>query len=232
VNADSGMSGCYARADGGMKAPSAPSFSVHDVRVLLTRGRVMTFGTVAAALVLVVGTGYWTLRKGPHDPPGGPVGTSLKSWPTNGASTPVLGGGIVTFGIQVLTLADGARPVQVTGVRLLDATGMTLVGARLEGPRRRDYQWITKTGFPPKQASKSVAAVVSDIGRARRGWQLLLGVRVSSSGYPRFHAIQVRYRERGQQGVEQQTFPTTFVACVSKAEMVGPRCNDEQDPPG
>ena len=158
-----------------MKAPSAPSCSVHDVRVLLTRGRVVTFGTVAAALVLVVGAGYWTLGKGPHDPPGGPVGISLESWSTNGASTPVLGGGTVTFGIQVLTLADGAHPVHVTRVRLLDATGMTLLGVRLEGPRRRDYQWTAKPGFPPKHAFQSVAAVGSDIGKAKRGWQLLPG---------------------------------------------------------
>lgn len=129
----------------------------------------MTCGTVAAALVLFVGVGYWTLRKGLHGSPGGapPAGLSMDDRP----------------------------------------------------------------GFPARQASESVAAVGSDIGRATRGWQLLLGVRVSSSGYPRVHAM-VRYRERGQQGVEQRTFPTTFVACVSKAEMVGSRCNDEQDPPG
>lgn len=201
---------------------------MHDVRVLPSRGRARVLAIVTTALVLAAGAGYLTLRTDPSDR-AGPVGTSLKSWPTNGASTPVLRGGTVTFGMQVLTLAEGAHPVQVTGVRLVDASGMTLVGARMEGPGRRDYQWIAKRGFPPNQDVQSVAAIGSDIGKAKRGWQLLLVVRVSSSGYPRFHAIQVRYRERGHQDVEQQTFPTTFVACVSKAEMEGPRCDHEQD---
>jgi hypothetical protein len=221
------MSGRFARRNG-MKAAAMPSFSVHDVRVLLNRRRARVLAIVAIALVLAAGAGYLALRRDSSDP----VGTSLKSWPANGASTVVLGGGTVTFGMQTLTLAEGAHPVQVTGLRLLGASGMTLVGARLKGPGRRVYQWLAKPGFPPKQDSKSVAAIGSYIGEAKRGWQLLLGVRVSSSGYPRFHGIEVRYRERGHQEVERQTFPTTFVACVSKAEMEGPRCNHEQDSAG
>ena len=163
----------------------------------------------------------------------GGTGASLQPTGVSGASTVVLGGGTVTLGFQVLTLAKGSSPVRITAVHLVSATGMTLVGARLAGPKRPVYQYISTKSFPPQRYNRrSTSAIGATITPARRGWQLLLGVRVSPSGYPVFRGVTVDYRVAGHSEVVHQTFSTTFVTCVKRSQMIGPRCNEAENSPG
>jgi hypothetical protein len=173
-------------------------------------------------LVSVTATGCRDSSDAPHGPP---AGASLVGNAAVGGATTLIGGGTVTFGLQVLTLAPGASPIEVTGVHLVDTTGMTLTGSRLAGPHRPVYQFISAPDFPPTKYNKvSTAAIGMTITPAKRGWGLLVGLKVEATGYPRMHGITVEYRIAGQSNLEQQTFPTTFVVCTHRSQLVGRTC--------
>lgn len=149
-----------------------------------------------------------------------PVGNSLVPVPGGwGASAVVLGGGTVTYGMQVLTLAKGASPVKVTGVHLVHAKGMTLIGTRLAGPHRRTYQFISTAGFPPKNKRKSVPAIGATITPPKRGWEMLIGLRVAATGRAVIRGVRVTYRTVRHRKVEQQTLHGTFLVCTAKSQL-------------
>jgi hypothetical protein len=157
--------------------------------------------------------------------PAVPVGASLVGNPPSGASTPVIGGGKVTFGLQTLTLRRGAAPIELLGIELVDAHGLDVVGARLAGPDRPVYQFVSTARFPPVQYNPvSSPAVGTTLGPAKRGYDLLLGLQVSPGGYALMHGIRVEYRVSGQTQIQQQTFPTTFVACTERSQLSGKGC--------
>jgi hypothetical protein len=153
------------------------------------------------------------------------VGNSLTDVPPNGASILVRNGGSETFGLQVLTLRDGAEPVTVTAVHIGGAKGLVMTGARLAGPDRGNYEWVGRRGFPPPRHKQPlVPAEGQTISAARRGWQLLVGLDITSSVTATFTSIRVQYRIDGRGQELQQTFPTTFVACTQTSQLVQGRC--------
>jgi hypothetical protein len=172
---------------------------------------------VAVTLVLTTVCGGAGVASDAH-----PVGDSLVPVPGGGgASTVVLGGGTVTYGMQVLTLAKGASPVTVTGVRLVRAKGMTLLGTRLAGPHRRNYQFISTRGFPPKNKRRSIPAIGATITPAKRGWGMLIGLRVAAGRRAVIHGVRVTYRTAGHRKLEQQTLHGTFLVCTTTSQLDG-----------
>jgi hypothetical protein len=178
----------------------------------LVRTRV---GVVALMLVLTTVCGGASVASDAH-----PAGNSLVAVPGGwGAATVVLGGGTVTYGLQVLTLAQGASPVTVTGVHLVRAKGMTLIGTRLAGPHRRNYQFISTRGFPPKNKRRSIPAIGANITPANRGWGMLIGLRIPAGPRAVMHGVRVTYRNVGHRRVEQQTLHGTFLVCTAKSQL-------------
>jgi hypothetical protein len=168
-------------------------------------------------VVLVTACGGASVASDAH-----PLGSSLVPSPGgSGASTVVLGGGTVTYGVQVLTLARGASPIKVTGVHLVHAQGMTLLGARLAGPHRRTYQFVSTPGFPPRNKRRSVPAIGATITSARRGWGMLIGLRVADGRRAVIRGVRVTYRTLGHRRVEQQTLHGTFLVCTARSQLDG-----------
>jgi hypothetical protein len=156
---------------------------------------------------------------------GPPTGQSLHAYPPVGGSSHELGGGDVTFGIQVLTLERGAKPVTITGVELVNPHGLTLVEERLADPHRPVYQFLSVPRLPPVHYNPvTVTALGATIDSAKRGWQLQLGMRVSPATLAKMDGIRVEYRVEGQGGVEQQVFPVTFVVCTEESQLKRGRC--------
>ena len=149
-----------------------------------------------------------------------PAGTSLVPDPVgSGTAAWIKGGGKVTYGWSVLTLSKDASRIRVTGVHLVKAKKMTLIGARLAGPRRPVYQYIAVRGFPGKYNRRSVRAIGTVITPPRRGWELMIGLRVAMHGSASMRGVRVTYRVVGHRQVEQQTFHTTFGVCVRESQL-------------
>jgi hypothetical protein len=169
-----------------------------------------------AALVAALATacGGASVASGAH-----PTGNSLVAEAKGGgSSTVVLGGGAVTYGFDVLTLAKHAKPVEVTGVHLVHPRGMTLIGTRLAGPHRRTYQFIATRGFPPKD-KRSIRAVGATITPPSRGWGMLIGLRLNATGRSSMRGVRITYRTVGDPRVEQQTLHNIFLVCTEKSEL-------------
>ena len=95
------------------------------------------FGPVIVlVLAVVIGTvvGLSLSRKNADLIDGVPVGTSLEPWPATVVGAQVTERG-ATYGLTVLTLAPGARPVTIEDVRL-EGSQIRLVGVRALGPDR------------------------------------------------------------------------------------------------
>lgn len=132
----------------------------------------------------------------------------------------------MTFGFQVLTLAENRAPVTVTSVDLVDAQDLSLTGVRLAGPHRPVYQFLSVAGFPPTRYNRvSVPAIGATITPARRGWDLLVGLDVSPTGFPHLRGITVGYRIAGAGEVQRQTFPISFQACTDRSQLVDGTCS-------
>jgi hypothetical protein len=150
-----------------------------------------------------------------------PVGDSLVPGPGGwGSGARLLGGGTVTYGMVVLNLATGASPIKVTGVHLVHAKRMTIIGTRLAGPHRPTYQFIAARRFPPRINKKSVRAIGATITQAKRGWEMLIGLRVAATGGRAvLRGVRVTYRTVGHRKVEQQTLHGTFLVCTRKSQL-------------
>lgn len=150
-----------------------------------------------------------------------PVGHSLVPSPRgSGASTVFLGGGRVTYGMPILTLNRGATRIKVLGVHLVEAEGMRLIGARVAGPHRPVYQFIAVRGFPGKYNRKSVPALGATIRPPRRGWGMLVGLRVTPGRRQAvMQGVTITYRRVGHRKVAQQTLYGTFIVCTRKSQL-------------
>jgi hypothetical protein len=171
----------------------------------------------ALMLVLIAVCGGASVASGAR-----PVGDSLVPDPGGwGSSARFLGGGTVTYGMVVLNLAKGASPIKVTGVHLVHPKRMTIIGSRLAGPHRPTYQFIAARGFPPRINKKSVPAIGATITQAKRGWEMLIGLRVAATGRAVLRGVRVTYRTVGHRKVEQQTLHGTFLICTKKSQLDG-----------
>jgi hypothetical protein len=171
----------------------------------------------ALALALVGASGGSEVASAAH-----PVGNSLVSYPRgSGSSSLVLGGGRVTYGMQVLTLTRRAAPIKLLGVQLLKPHRMRLIGARVAGPHRPTYQFISDRGFPHNRRynHKSRPVVGAVIGRPRRGWDLLVGLQVRPGRRAGIKGLAVTYRTVGHRKIEQQTLFLTYIACTAKSQL-------------
>ncbi len=103
-----------------------------------------------------------------------------------------------TDAMEVLSLRHGARPGVIDSVKLLpgkNGAGLKLVGARLAGPARgMNYQ---KLPWPPRApripASTVEPAAGATITSHIRGWELLLGIKVTRPGYLARRGIEINY---------------------------------------
>lgn len=164
-----------------------------------------------------------TLGSRPAEPP---IGDSLVPFPLHGNDWTLPGGGLATDGMEVLQLQDGRSPVTITDVRLVGARGVELVGARVTGPHRATYQFDGEHGFPGHDGAHSTPAVGTRITAAKRGWGLLVGLRVASSGYPMIQGVEVRYRvDRGiSHQVYRQVFRGGVIFCADDPPRHGYDC--------
>ena len=167
-------------------------------------------------LVLIAACGGASVASGAR-----PVGNSLVPDPVGGGSSArFLGGGTVTYGMVVLNLAEGASPIKVTGVHLVHAKRMKIIGTRLAGPHRPTYQFTAARRFPPRINKKSVPAIGATITQAKRGWEMLIGLRVAATGGRAvLRGVRVSYRTVGHRKVEQQTLHGTFLVCTRKSQL-------------
>ncbi|HEX3930581.1 MAG TPA: hypothetical protein VHW64_07750 [Nocardioides sp.] len=160
-----------------------------------------------------------------------PIGRSLATVPLHGNDWTLPGGGVVTDGFEVLELAPGQSPVTITSVRLIGARDVRLVGARVAGPHREVYQFAGDRGFPSVDGKRSRPAVGTTIAEAKRGWGLLVGLRVGSSGYPMIVGVEVRYSvDRGvNHQVYRQVFRGGVIFCADRPPSNRGRCRPPND---
>jgi hypothetical protein len=137
-----------------------------------------------------------------------PIGRSLATVPLHGNDWKLPGGGVVSDGFEVLELAGGHSPVTITSVRLVGARNVQLIGARLSGPHREVYQFAGDRGFPSVDGKGSRPAIGTTITEAKRGWGLIVGLRVGSSGFPMIVGVEVRYSV--DRGVNHQVYRQVF----------------------
>ncbi|MGC4112495.1 MAG: hypothetical protein QM747_19150 [Nocardioides sp.] len=137
-----------------------------------------------------------------------PTGHSLVTVARHGNNWSLSGGGVVTDGAEVLELRAGHQPVTITDVRLVGARGVRLLGARVTGPHRPTYQFFGAPGYPSREGRGSRPAIGATITDARRGWGLLVGLRVASTGFPLIEGVEIRYSV--DRGVNHQVYAQVY----------------------
>jgi hypothetical protein len=190
--------------------------------LLFVSNRARVSAYLAAALLLGVALVFaiakpWTGIGAPRE------GSSLTLYPDHTVGFLLPPGVVATYGFDAVTLADGTASVRLTGVRLVDAEGMQLVGVRLLGPDRKQYSWTNASGFPSARGAGSVPAVGAVLTPGPRGWQLLLGLRGTTTGYMVAHGIRIEYEANGKRLT--QTIPATLALCGSKTLLRGGVCH-------
>lgn len=106
-------------------------------------------------------------------------------------------GATFTDGMDVLSLR-GKRSAVIDSVRMLpgkNGAGLKLLGVRLAGPNRgTNYQ---KLPWPPRAPEMPASVVGPAVGATvtpqSRGWELLLGIKVTRPGYLARRGIEIDY---------------------------------------
>ena len=166
----------------------------------------------AVAIVLVV-----TVTGGDEDilANGRSASGPLQMPNTHGYTTSVKTGDVITDGFEVLHLT-GSRKATIDDVRLPDAKGFELLGVKLSSPDRPIGSVQITRNWPPVDPQLPPETITDAIGATITphddGWELLIGMKITGSGYLIRDGLIIDYTVDGRGYTAR--FPSQVVVCT------------------
>lgn len=180
---------------------------------------------VVAVAILVTATTVAAVRLSANEPGPGPMHVPR----AHGWSYTFPQDVTFTDGLEVLKI-KGAESATITSVSFVGDPELTLVGAFVAPPPRRQMAVQVIPEWPPRAQSVFDAATLLPAEGARirpnaessQGWELLLGVQVTEPGIFKRDSVEITYEVNGHEF--SASFPAQLTVCTGVEYEVDGRC--------
>lgn len=172
----------------------------------------------AATVVAVAGIISWQAfaAQGPEPGP-------LREAPEHVSAIPVPAGSTFTDGLEVLKFPGATGTPQLTSVKLVGAKGMKLVGVLVAGPGRSST--VNYVDHWPPTGDGGIGDIRpfhTPLVANSAGWELLLGIKATGTGYLTRDGLQINYEVNGTE--YSRFLPAKLALCTSRKALASDSC--------
>jgi len=157
-----------------------------------------------------------------------PAGTAIRVPPEHGGVLVVPRAKAFTDGLEVIQVT-GHSPIEIVDVGVLGATpGLEFLGARLGFQPNGTVAYQLLDGFPPADKKfvrivPAVGATLEPLADSAHPPELLIGMRVNTSGVSSRKSIYVDYEAEGRR--YRAIFPAELVVCSADVARDSKACS-------